>query len=441
VALPSNTLGNYNVAIGRRALDGSTTGNNNTAIGYSAGCNITTGSCNVAVGYGTTVDSPTGDCQLAIGFAPGQNWITGDSSKNIRPGAGIIDCTGSTGTAGELLSSTGSEIEWLSSTDLRATPTTFGTLQGCTGSAGSTALGFCALAPWSSSNSAAIGSWAMCAHTGDFNVAVGAYSLGNGSGIRNVAVGYLAGRFGSTGQCNTFLGAFSGQSVTSGSDNVALGFGALSGATTTGIGNVTIGNRSGCSITSGNDNITIGNCAGCDVTTGSCNTLVGTLVANNQTTGSGLTAIGYNLLYPGPNESNAAYVVHPNRAAYFTTASWVFTSDRRAKGDITALPINGETFINSLRPVQYTPLNEETKEPINDGETHVGFIAQEVEESLKQAGMEYVDNLVSRPEDPEKALYGLSTEVLVPFLVKAVQELSTQMTSLKEELKALKANG
>jgi hypothetical protein len=123
--------------------------------------------------------------------------------------------------------------------------------------------------------------------------------------------------------------------------------------------------------------------------------------------------------------------MHPSRAAYFTTGSWLFVSDRRTKDDITALPVDGESFVNSLRPVQYTPLNEETKEPVNGGETHVGFIAQEVEDSLKQAGMEYVDNLVSRPEDPETQHYALSTDVLVPFLVKAVQELSAKVAALE----------
>jgi len=426
------TTGSGNVTLGIQSLINLTLGSNNVAIGPNTGLSIITGSQNVVIGPNVNLTT-TCSCSLALGFAAGCHWLTGDSNKNIRPGAGIIDCTGSTGTAGELLSSTGSEIEWLSSTDLRATPTTYGTLQGCTGFAGSTALGFCALAPWSSSNSAAIGSWAMCAHTGNFNVALGAYSLQNGSGDCNVAVGYTAARFNSTGKCNTFVGSLAGQRVTTGGGNVGIGYAALYGnsGTSTGIGNVSIGNRSGCSITAGSNNITIGNCAGCRITSGNFNTIVGSQAAGNQTTGNGLTAIGYNTTYPSLNVANQVFIMHPTRAAYFTTGSWSFVSDRRAKDDITALPVDGETFINSLRPVQYTPLNEETKEPVNGGETHVGFIAQEVDDALKQAGMEYVDNLVGRPEDPEKQHYSLSTDVLVPFLVKAVQELSAKVAALE----------
>jgi hypothetical protein len=55
---------------------------------------------------------PAGDCQLAIGFANGCNWLTGDSGKNIQPGAGIRDCSGNLGTAGQVLCSNGTNLQW-----------------------------------------------------------------------------------------------------------------------------------------------------------------------------------------------------------------------------------------------------------------------------------------------------------------------------------------
>jgi hypothetical protein len=39
-------------------------------------------------------------------------WITGDSGKNIQPGAGIRDCSGSLGTSGQVLTTTGSAVQW-----------------------------------------------------------------------------------------------------------------------------------------------------------------------------------------------------------------------------------------------------------------------------------------------------------------------------------------
>ena len=113
-SLFSFVSGCNNTAVGHRAMSGPTSGNNNTALGFYAGCNITTGSNNVAIGCGATVCSPAGSCQLAIGFANGCNWLTGDSSKNIQPGAGIRDCSGNLGTAGQVLVSTASAVQWCS---------------------------------------------------------------------------------------------------------------------------------------------------------------------------------------------------------------------------------------------------------------------------------------------------------------------------------------
>ena len=103
-------------AIGVNAGCSVTTGEFNTFLGATAGCNITSGSCNVIIGNCANAASATGNCQLAIGFSPVDNWLTGDSGKNIRPGAGIRDCAGNLGTAGQVLCSTGSAIQWASVT-------------------------------------------------------------------------------------------------------------------------------------------------------------------------------------------------------------------------------------------------------------------------------------------------------------------------------------
>jgi hypothetical protein len=98
--------------IGEQAGQSITTGTCNTLLGWGAGCNITTGSLNVAIGPETCVASATGNCQLAIGFSATENWLTGDCNKNIRPGAGFIDCRGCVGVSGQVLTSTGTNILW-----------------------------------------------------------------------------------------------------------------------------------------------------------------------------------------------------------------------------------------------------------------------------------------------------------------------------------------
>jgi len=113
-ALNSSTVSQYSVALGWSALAGVTTGGCNTAVGGAAGNTITSGNYNVAIGANVQVPVGNQSSQLAIGWE-GNRWLTGDSGKHIQPGAGIRDCTGSLGTAGQTLTTTGGAVQWASS--------------------------------------------------------------------------------------------------------------------------------------------------------------------------------------------------------------------------------------------------------------------------------------------------------------------------------------
>jgi microcystin-dependent protein len=110
--------GEYNVFLGNLSGSSTTAGDYNVALGSLAHGLLTTGTRNVAIGPNVNVTSPTGDCQLAIGFANACNWLTGDSNKNIRPGAGVIDCAGLTGTACQVLASTATGVQWRNASEL-----------------------------------------------------------------------------------------------------------------------------------------------------------------------------------------------------------------------------------------------------------------------------------------------------------------------------------
>ena len=101
----------YNVALGYGANNTITTGCYNVAIGGASG-DVTTGSNNVAIGFDKNVADPTANRQLAIGPDAYGSWLTGDTSLNIKPGAGVFDSTNSLGTAGQILSSTGTALQW-----------------------------------------------------------------------------------------------------------------------------------------------------------------------------------------------------------------------------------------------------------------------------------------------------------------------------------------
>jgi hypothetical protein len=113
-ALCASTGGTYNVALGWSALCSHISGGSNVALGALAGNNITTGSSNVILGPNVTVPFGNQDNQLAIGYNSGQCWITGDSSKNVKFWAGIRANDDSLGASGQVLTSTGSGVQWAS---------------------------------------------------------------------------------------------------------------------------------------------------------------------------------------------------------------------------------------------------------------------------------------------------------------------------------------
>jgi hypothetical protein len=182
-ALVSLTTANSNIAVGSQAGCAVSSGESNLLLGNLVGRNITTGSNNVAIGCDVQVTSATGSCQLAIGFSSADNWLTGTSTKAIKPGAGIIDCANSCGTAGQVLMSNGlNAICW-------GTPGGGGT------SATPTAEG----------------------------LVLGLTECFGGGQNANTGLGFGAGCSLFGGQLNTFIGFRAGNSTTSGTQNIAIG--------------------------------------------------------------------------------------------------------------------------------------------------------------------------------------------------------------------------
>ena len=277
--------GGCNIAIGRQtlfALD-NTGSNCNIALGHNAGINLTSGSCNIFIGPGVSAPGATTNCTLAIG-AGASRWLTGNSTFAIKPGAGIIDCAGSCGTAGQVLMSNGANaICWgTGGGAVDATSTVAGVIKGCTNNAlYNTFLGCNTGALTTDCYNTAMGYNALCANTtGSQNVAIGygAMICGTGSGY-NTAVGWCA-------LCNANAAGPSG-------GNVAIGAATMD-SITTGIGNVSVGSRSGQGVTSGSYNTIFGNLAGTSgPITGSQNLVLGPSAQVPNLAGSCQLAIGY----------------------------------------------------------------------------------------------------------------------------------------------------
>lgn len=119
----------------------------------------------------------------------------------------------------------------------------------------------------------------------------------------------------------------------------------------------------------------------------------------------------------------------PWRTAYFNIAPTI-TSDRKDKKDIADIG-NTETsdIVRGLRPVSYKIKNAE------DGATHYGFVAQEVESVLAEA--EATGNAIVSKAYIDSAhtelftKYGLRYEEFIPLITKFIQSLDSRVTALE----------
>jgi hypothetical protein len=284
--------GSSNSGLGHNSLR-TVSGTSNVGVGINAGNLLTSGNSNVIIGPNVQATSATGSCQLALGFDNGQNWLTGDSTKAIRPGAGIIDCAGSCGTAGQALFSTGTNaICWQAIP--QACPNTYGTVYGKTNFANTllgqlagqviqnlagcalTAIGYCAgtLLGAGTNASTALGSGALQSSTcSSYVTALGDRAMINaGNTCENVAVGTLALRS-VTGNNNTAVGSLAGYDLVAGSNNIF------------------IGRNAACANTSGDNNVVIGTGATTSSLTASCELAIGFAAGCNWLTGNSTKAI------------------------------------------------------------------------------------------------------------------------------------------------------
>jgi len=117
------------------------------------------------------------------------------------------------------------------------------------------------------------------------------------------------------------------------------------------------------------------------------------------------------------------------------------TSDENLKNTINTCDL-GLGFINKLRPVSYKWNQYEGQIP--DTKTHYGFVAQEIETVLTSESKTLDDFAgVFKPDDYKAdgtggAMALAPTEFLSP-LIKAVQELSAEVETLKTKVAALEA--
>jgi hypothetical protein len=230
-------------------------------------------------------------------------------------------------------------------------------------------------------------------------------------------MGYFAGRENTTGCYNNFIGSLAGQCNTYGSCNNFIGY--MAGRySICGNNNNFFGYHAGRCNTSGSNNIFFGYAAGCCNTTGSNNILFG-CGAGVGTAGLANITTQCNQIIMGNNEHTCARV----------KIAWTVTSDCRDKHIYCRLD-KGRGFLQGINPIVFSFKNRETDE-ITDIKKRYGFVAQEILQ------LEGDDPVLVGADNPDKL--GLTTDYLIPILVNAVKELSSELDTLKQNYTELRA--
>lgn len=290
-------------------------------------------------------------------------------------------------------------------------------------------------------NNSAVGSQSLYSNiNGNFNSAIGYQSMySNTSGVYNSALGYQSLYLNTTGGNNTAFGVLSLYRNTTGSGNSAFGSNAMGIITPsinlTGNNNSAFGLNAGKNITTGSNNTVLGYNVGgnfFDIYNNSVG--VGSLInleANNCIAiGNDIEIYGTNSIAMGNNvdvfQSNYIRLGNTSIAIASIQVPWSISSDRRFKTNISNSQL-GLSFITKLRPVSYTRINDESNT------TEYGFIAQEVEEVLRESGEENA-GIISVDS---KGMYSIRYNDMIAPTVKAVQELNEQVQVMNEQVQTL----
>lgn len=108
------------------------------------------------------------------------------------------------------------------------------------------------------------------------------------------------------------------------------------------------------------------------------------------------------------------------------------SSDERVKKNIKDIDMN---IVDGLRPIQYELSN------MDDGRIHYGFIAQEVESLLDNAGLAPEEmGIIGKIMNDGRQEYVLTYTEFVPLLTKKCQDLQNEINILKQEIENIKLN-
>ena len=355
-ALSSSVSGVANTAVGGAALLTNSSGASNTAIGSGALTTNTTGSNNTALGAGAdvSVNSLTNATAIGAGavVSASNSMSLGDISPATSVGIGTTAPASLFHVAGTtrfgLASTTNASLIFNNSTNANTVTVNSGATSASYALTLPTAQGAANTVPlnngsgvlsWTSISSVG---WALLGNSG---TSASTNFIGTTDDVPLVfkVNNQKSGRIDNTLQ-NTFLGYLAGNAVTTSTNNVGIGTGALSTITTDGAGsnNTAIGISALTLTTSGISNVAVGASSMLTNTTGGTNTALGRYSLYTNSTGSGNVGLGY---YAGFYEtaSNAFYIDNQDRTNLATqkTNSLLY-------GTFNATPASQALMVNAV---------------------------------------------------------------------------------------------
>jgi hypothetical protein len=399
---PDGGYAGGNTAEGQSALLGLTTGTYNTALGLYSLLSVSAGRFNTGVGAGTLLVN-TADENTATGAGALLSNTTGPENTATGTFSLFDNTTGSFNTA------TGSRVLFANTTGTENTANGAFALSANTDGGFNTAIGAFALANNTGSENTAMGVNALQSNTAGGNTAVGANALrDNTTGFQNTAVGHSALFDNTDGTFNTAIGA-SALVLNTSDGNTACGNVAL--FNNTGSNNTALGNGAGTNLTTGSNNIDIGYIVG--GVAGESNTI---RIGNSDITNTFITGIS------GTNS--------PGGVAVFCNSDGklgVISSSARFKEDIKPMGKASEAIL-ALKPVSF----RYKKEIDPQGIPEFGLIAEEVEKVNP-------DLIVrDRKGKPQTVRYEQVNAMLLNEFLKehrTVQEQQKEIETLKTELR------
>ena len=363
---PDGCYPNYTTAEGCNALNFLTTGVGNTGVGWYSLYVSTTGNFNTGVGGGTLTLN-NGDSNTAVGAAALLLNTTGTENTAVGTNALVFNDSGSdnsafgvfalfNSTTGNFNTATGSQALFANTAGTGNTANGVFALNVNTDGSFNTAVGAFALSNNTGSENTGVGVNALSSSTAGGNTAVGGFTLDqNTTGFQNTAVGHGALTSNVEGSFNTALGQ-SALAVNTGDGNTAIGNVAL--FNNTGANNTALGNVAGSNLTTGDNNVDVGyNVGG---VAGESNTI---RIGNSDITATYVTGIS------GATASGGA-AVFVNASGKLGTS----TSSARFKEDIKPMGKASEVIL-ALKPVSF----RYKKEIDPQGIPEFGLIAEEVE--------------------------------------------------------------